>query len=106
MAPMMATLLATPVAAIVAAARRGRVAAADVIAAAAAITTATKQAQQIEGLGLRRDTHQTRCQHGSHNTTLHGEAPQDLNTGRRKRKRPLCRPQPPAPRCSRHLRQP
>jgi hypothetical protein len=85
MAATMATMTAMTAATIAAtrivtAASWRHVAAASRFAAAAAAiaTTAVENAQQAERLGLTADTHQTRCQHGSHNTILHGEAPRDL----------------------------
>ena len=83
-----AALLVATAAAIVAAASGGRVAAASRFAAAAAIAAAAehKRAQPLERLSLGRHTHQTGCQHGSHNTALHGEAPKDREREGRKRK--------------------
>jgi hypothetical protein len=72
--PLMAAALtaATIVATGVAATARGHVAA----TATATIATAEDR-QEILGLGLRRNTHQTDRQHGGNQTALHWEAPQN-----------------------------
>jgi hypothetical protein len=73
MAAMMATLTAAVVATIIAAAARGHIAAANVVAtAAAAIATAQHPVQELEGIGLRRDTQHARRQDSGNHTTLHG----------------------------------
>jgi hypothetical protein len=70
-------------------------------AAAAAVSAAEHDAEQVGGIGLRRDTQQAHRQDGGNQTTFHGRLLKRLNTGGRKRKqRTHVSPEPPAPRCS------
>lgn len=101
-----AALLAAPLAttAIVATTRRGRIATASSFAATATAVATTEHAEQLKRLSLTRNTRKTRCQHSSQNTILHGEAPHRTGNRRGTETETYLSPEPPAPRCSRHLR--